>query len=57
MWLRAIVPPSGRVVQEKLAGEHTHTEGASPEAFTPRHALRRREDLASDANTPEKDTG
>jgi hypothetical protein len=26
--------------------------GSSPEAFTPRHALRRREDLASDASTP-----
>ena len=29
MWLRAIVTPGGRVVQGKLAGEHTHTDGPS----------------------------
>jgi len=54
---RAIVTPGGRVVQGKLAGEHAHTEGSSLEAFTPRHCLRWREDLASDANTPGKDAG
>ena len=57
MWCRTIVTPAGRVVQGKLAGEHTHTDGSPPEAFTPRHALRRREDLASDANTPGKAAG
>ena len=29
MWLRAIVTPGGRVVQGKLTGEHTHTDGSS----------------------------
>ena len=46
MWLQTIVPPGGRVVQGKLAGEHAHPEGSSPEALAPGYALRRREDLA-----------
>jgi hypothetical protein len=57
MWLRTIVTPGGRVVQEKLAGEHTHTDGSSPEAFAPRHTLRQQEALTSDASTPGREAG